>query len=305
MKLNEVLTYTELCDELGDIALRGGTQRKKQFNRWLKSYEIEKVGRGQFVILRQLSEEEVQIAKDKDNYSQYLQHLLLKLFASQEEISHPYTYRELREQLAMVNRSYFPVKYGKENLSVDVVAKAVVNLGSRDLELSNSILLDEENWFIIADNHDKDALKYAMEKLQGKGLITVYPTYYFYKMEKIDEKTYIPIKSLATKEEKSELDQIKLDIVKEKGKEHFGEIYRSPKLLAEYQARVNLFLAKLGFDSYAKAFIVDRPANLKGVADYFAPKFNSMQVIRYLTTKRFEKIPRELHEQLTEKLIKY
>ena len=132
----------------------------------------------------------------------------------------------------------------------------------------------------------------------------MFPTYFFYRENKINEETSVRIKRLATKEERAELEQIKLDMIKKYQKKSFNEIYKNPKLLNEYRDKVNHFLFKSGFESYAKAFIIDRPSNLQGVVDYFAPKFNSMQVIRYLTTKRFKEIPRTLHEQLTEQLIK-
>ena len=302
MKTNEELSYSQICIELGDKELKGGRQREKQFNRWNKVYKINKPKRGKYIIVRKLSNQEIQNIQDKDNYSQYLQNLLLNLFANQKEISQTYTYRDLREHLSMVNSHYFPVKYGKENLTT--IANASINIKTGRFEIDESIVANEEEWFTIADNHDKDVLKYAINKLNEQNLVTVYPTYIFYKNEKTNENIRVLSQRIATKEEKAELDQIKLDITKSENKKSFNEIYRDKNLLTKYNKMVGAFLKGIGYDSYAKAYTVDRPANLKSVVDYFAPKFNSMQVIRYLNSKRFKMIPPLIHEHLTDELIK-
>ena len=38
---------------------------------------------------------------------------------------------------------------------------------------------------------------------------------------------------------------------------------------------------------------------------FLAPEFNEMQVNRYLKSKRFNSIPKDMNEQLVEELIKY
>ena len=67
MKLNQELSYKELCKELGEKEIQGGKSRKNQISKLQKKYEIEKVGRGKYIIKHQLTSQEIQDAEDERN----------------------------------------------------------------------------------------------------------------------------------------------------------------------------------------------------------------------------------------------
>ena len=305
MKLNQEISYKELCKELGEKEIQGGKNRSNQISRLQKKYEIDKIGRGKYIIKRQLTAQEIQDAEDEKNYSKYLQNMLLKYFAN-NEVSHTYSYRELREHLAMVNQHYFPVKYGQEQVELSMPMAVNINDGFCDSELDYGVLDEERKWFNIAEAHDKDALRYAIGQLEKAGLISsCTKTYIFFKHSKIDKDTSIIEKKIATPEQVAKLDQIKLDFVKEKGLPSTRSLYSlGADDMREYNSRVIHYLRGLGFERYTRAFTIVRPTELKKVVSYFAPKFNKMQVQRYLVSKRFKAIEPYIHEQLTEQLIK-
>ena len=60
MRLNEELTYKEACEEFKDREIKSGRSRELQLNRWNKLAEVEKVGRGKYIIHRQITQDEIQ-----------------------------------------------------------------------------------------------------------------------------------------------------------------------------------------------------------------------------------------------------
>ena len=83
------------------------------------------------------------------------------------------------------------------------------------------------------------------------------------------------------------------------------EKYKNGEFITrQYYAAVNLKVRELGYDTYARAFVVSRPKDLKKSVNFFAPKFNKAQVDRLLKSKRFKMIPQTIHEQMTDKTIK-
>ena len=84
------------------------------------------------------------------------------------------------------------------------------------------------------------------------------------------------------------------------------ELYQlSPQKIKQYYAIILAKVKNLGYDNYAKAFIISRPSGLKKMVGFFAPKFNKAQVDRLLKSRRFKMIPPVVHEQMVEKAIKY
>lgn len=326
MKLNQELSYKEICKEFNDEIFANSRKRQCQLNRWNKIAKVEKVGRGKYIIKRLLSQQEIQDNEDKNNYSRFLQSMLLKLFSKQETNLKTYTYRELREYLNMVNRHYFPVKYGKED--IELKASCTVNIQDiiEDENADNfSLVLQERNWFHIADTHDKDALKYAIKALKDRGLIVDYRfTYVFYKKQdgvNGDEIFSKPV--TATDEQFAEVHQRNMEFLKKHlTKKQIEEINRATpedKIFGHYQQAVfrqgeearkeygdipRQYATEIGYTGYAKAITILKPTRLENLIESFGPKFNAVQVQRYLGSKRFKEIPYSLHEQLTDKLIK-
>lgn len=295
MKLNEELNYKDVCRELNDKEINSGKGRNLQLARWQEKYNIEKVGRGKYIIYNALSQDEQQDKKDKKNYAAFLQATLLKYLSQSKNITTVYTYKELREHLAMVNSNYFPVKYYNESIELDVPKDYPEDIADTMKRI----------WFDNADGHDEDAIKYALRKIADARLITMKESHVFYKEVKITDGFISYPPHLATDEEESKFLQIGADYLEAAGCRNIRDLFAKGKEVRNgyYKALLD-YLATIGYDRYAKAFVITRAAELERVADYFAPEFNQAQVIRYLGSKRFKTIPPFIHEQMTDKLIK-
>lgn len=317
IKFNEEIKYKELCQMLGEVEVVGGTNREKQLKRLNKKYVIEKAGRGKYIIERKRTKEEIKLNSDTQNYSRYLQAILLNMIANNPEIEMIFTYRQIRENLMMVNSKYFPVKYHKEKIEYKVPS-----VYENDPD-SKPIYFLEQDWIEVADQHDKAAIKYALKRLKEKGLLTnLTETYLFYKFEKDAEGNTIfhePIE--ATKEQLSEIHQLQLEYIKENISEYEIEnckkdeenyysrliktlYHHGENVVKGYYEIIENYIKNKGYDRYARAFKILKPIRLEKVVGYFAPKFNEKQVERYLTNRRFDAMPIFFHNQIVDKLIK-
>lgn len=334
IEFNKEISYKDLCEMLNEKEVTGGTNRDRQLCRMNKEYEVEKVRRGKYIIKRQRSETEIKLNSDKQNYSRYLQAILLNMIAENPSVEMIFTYRQIREKLMMVNSKYFPVKYHKEKIDYDIPTSYINSDGEK------AIYCLEQDWIEISDQHDKAAIRYALKALKEKNLLTsLNETYLFYKFEKDAAGNiifHLPVE--ATKEQLSKIHQRQLDYMKEnipnytmeKVKEkvtakelvmgnlsngdfvsvgYEGYLIQAMysnnrELVYRYYNIVDDYVKELGYDRYAKAFKIVRPANLESVVGYFAPTFNKKQVERYLTNKRFNSMPIFFHHQIVEKLIK-
>lgn len=295
MKFNQELSYKEICKELGQDEAKSGRAREQQLNKWNQLYDIEKVGRGKYIIHRARTQKEIKEIKDSKNYSNYIQAVLLD-FIAKGEMKATYTYRQLREHLYMVNSNYFPVKYQHQNFDI----QAPYNY---DENLLDSF---KASWIDIADSHDEYVIKAALRKLNDKHLITLKETYVFYQyIRGANGQLIMNPPVVATDEQLARFQQIQLDFLKSHGCKTLADLYPSgKKVVQEYYKTLNAYVEGLGFNRYARAFTIIRASELARVADYFAPKFNEAQVDRYLGSRRFKTIPPFIHEQLVEGLIR-
>lgn len=62
MRLNEPLSYKEVCAEMNDVLKTGGKNRKLQLEKWQQNYDIEKVGM-KYIIKRKYKTEEITQSK--------------------------------------------------------------------------------------------------------------------------------------------------------------------------------------------------------------------------------------------------
>ena len=297
MELNKELTYKELCKELNDEEVNSGKGRKLQMERWQTQYDIEKVGRGKYIVHKKLTVEESQAIKDRKNYSNFLQATLLQFLSESESSTTVYTYRDIREHLLMVNKNYFPVKYYQKELNLKVPHQYTE-------ELTEAL---KKIWFDNADSHDEYAIKAALRKLSDKHLISIKETHVFYKHVILPNGNTVSSRpQVATDEQEAKFLQIGLDYLEKIGCKNVGELYSKNKFLQQgyYRALVN-YIKTLGFDRYARAFVVTRASELNRLVKSFAPEFNEIQVNRYLKSKRFNSIPKAINEQMIEELIKY
>lgn len=295
LELNKELSYKDICRQMNEKESASGNVRKYQLERWREEYEIEKIGRGKYIALRRYSSEESDMIKAEKNYANFVQAALLNYIADMP-ITEVYTYTSLREGLSMVNKNYSKYKHCIEQLKLNIPKSFPVD----------SLVELENNWFNIADQHDKYMLNSALKKLRERGLIDYTEHYVFYTLTKMDDGNMIysnPTK--ATDEEKAQLEQVKIDFMRNHNMQSAQDIYRNGEFITrQYYAAVNLKVRELGYDTYARAFIISRPKDLKKSANFFAPKFNKAQVDRLLKSKRFKMIPQTIHEQMTDKTIK-
>lgn len=296
IEFNKEINYKELCKEFGFEPINGSSKKRDlQIQEINKTYDIEKIGRGKYIIHRARTQEEIKEIKDSKNYSNYIQAVLLD-FIAKGEVKATYTYRQLREHLYMVNSNYFPIKYHRQDINIQTPY-------GYDENLLDSF---KASWIDIADSHDEYVIKAALRKLNDKHLIILKETYVFYKYERATNGQLImnpPV--VATDGQLAEFQQIQLDFLKGHGCKTLADLYPSGKrVVQEYYQTLNAYVEGLGFNRYARAFTIIRASELARVADYFAPKFNEAQVDRYLTSRRFKTIPPFIHEQLVEGLIR-
>lgn len=289
------LSYKEMCEAMGDEESKSGNVRKYQLEHWRESYDVEKVGRGKYIIHRALSSDERQMVKDRKNYTNFLQATLLDFVASSQDVTSVYTYKAIREHLYMVNNNYYPVKYTKEQLDLKLPSQYPDYMAEEMKQI----------WFNTADAHDEAAIKYALRKLADKRLISLKESHVFYKQVQIDSSSAVlTMPVLATDEQESKFLQVGIDYLNGVGCKTIKDLYgRSKQVQQGYFAALDAFVRSMGYTSYAKAFVVTRAYELKRVAKFFAPEFNQAQVDRYLHSKRFNVIPKVIHKQLVDRLI--
>ena len=297
MEFEKELSYKQICKEFDESESSSGRVRQLQLNRWQEQYDIEKVGRGKYIIHGQLTKEESQAIQDRKNYANFLQATLLQFLAESETSTTVYTYRDIREHLMMVNPNYFPVKYYQKELNIKVSHKYTA-------ELTEAL---KRIWFDNADSHDEYAIKAALRKLSDRRLISIKETHVFYKHIKLPNGNTVSSKpELATDEQEAQFLQVGIEYLNKVGCKNVGELYNKSKIIQQgyYRALVN-YIKTLGYDRYARAFVITRASELNRMVKFLAPEFNEMQVNRYLKSKRFNSIPKDMNEQLVGELIKY
>ena len=162
-------------------------------------------------------------------------------------------------------------------------------------------------WFDNADSHDEYAIKAALRKLSDRRLISIKETHVFYKHTKLPNGNTVSSKpELATDEQEAQFLQVGIEYLNKVGCKNVGELYGKSKIIQQgyYRALIN-YIKTLGYDRYARAFVITRASELNRMVKFLAPEFNEMQVNRYLKSKRFNAIPKDMNEQLVEELIKY
>lgn len=285
MKFNEPMTYKQLCTELNLPQLRGGKQ-STQLNHIRQQYDLEKLSPNKYIIHKEYSPEEIEYLSDLKNYSKYLTNLLLDELLKVNSPQVCYTYRELRELLGMVNNNYFPVKYKKKHLNLPKTY--------------------QNEWLGISDVADEQALNYIFKKLYDQGIINYHTTYKFYKYDydENDNLIYSP-PHLATAQEEAEMLEAQKEGLILAGLNEKKDLFTASDEKKEiYYNHVNQFIISKGYDKYSRAICITIINNLWKYADASRPRFNEIQVDRYLHSKRFRAIPEGIHQRFVEGLIK-
>lgn len=331
--LKKELSYKEVCAIFQTKESPNGKDRKDQLAKWQRYADIIKIKnkRGKYYIERFYNDEEVQAKHDLLNYLKYLEGNLLNFFVMDAEDGNyykegsgllAYTYKDLRERINMVNNHYFPVKYNQEDLLEENKIK---------LKFGYSVeKYDEEKkmWFEIVESIDKNAIRKVLKNLQERETIKLIESYKLFYIES-GKKSYKDNSlkreaRICTAKELSDIQGIMLKVVaeyveligpkykhyslltikKNKGELSGNDLYLLPmNARNEFDSRVKAYIKKLGYNAYGRCFIIN-PSNIKGCIEYYAPKFNRIQVERFLKLNRFEVITSFIHKQLVEQLIK-
>lgn len=296
MKLNQPISYQELCQELNLEPKKSGRNRDLQIEKLKEQYDIEKLldQRGKYIIKRELTEDEKQYIQDSKNYSTYITNLLLNLFAQDHNSTCTFTIRELRERTGMVNGEYFPVKYHKHEIKITYPSTYSGNINST-----------KQEWIGISDKMDEAILNYSLSKLKKKGLIEYYTTYKFYNIvAKDNDKVVFNPPHILTDDELSDFLQVQAEALEELGLKSKQELhFCSEGQRAMYYGKMNQYIMSKGYTNYARAITIIKPKDLDRLVGYFVERFNTLQVQKYLKSKRFKTIPPFLHEQMTKGLI--
>ena len=292
---NKLLSYKELCSLLS-LEYKTHKARELQIEKLKEQYYIEKVPnqRNKYIIYRELTSEEKQYIQDTKNYTTYITNVLLNLFSQSVTSTCTYTIREIRENIGMVNKQYFPVKYHKAEINIDVPSN-----------YSGNLYTTKQEWFDISDSIDEAIIKYSLERLKQKGLIEYYNTYKFYKITSINnEQTIYNYPHVLNEDELSDFLQVQVEAMKQIGINKKQDLYYVSKAkLNEYYTIINNYVFSLGYTNYSKAVTVIKPKELYKFVDSFTENFNKLQVEKYLKSKRFKTIPPFIHETLINQLI--
>lgn len=324
--LQRPISYKDACNLFNTQPSPNGRDRKDQLVKWKRYADIKKMEnkRGKYFIERFYTEEEVQAKKDLLNYLKYLEGTMLGFFSIDKEDGNnlafngdylSYTYKELRERINMVNNRYFPVKYKNDDLSDEIKLKSTYSLEDFDRE--------KTKWFEIVESIDKNSIRQVLKSLAERDLIQVIESYKFYHITKGEDRTYRAPR-IATFDELGAIQGMMLQAVVDgvdnldhanknykalKQKKADGELegkdlYRLPMgSRLQFDDMVHQYIAKLGYNAYGRCFLI-QIGDIGDNLEYFSPKFNAIQVERFLKSKRFDVISGFIHKQLVDLLIK-
>ena len=149
MKKNKktLYNYKDLCSFFGE-EVKKSNSRTKQFERWRKEYNIEKVeGKNLYTIKELLPSQQLKFLKSPkqvpNNYK-LLEPMFMYLLANSEDGKIETTYSDLQEKLGLVNENFKKVKYSKEekkslasSLGVTVEELSLFNRETYEINYTN------------------------------------------------------------------------------------------------------------------------------------------------------------------------
>lgn len=187
----ETVTYKQLCDKFNEKPKNSGA-RSRQFERWKKTYYINKVdGKNQYYF-RPLNEGELNEKQLYFNYRQILEPMIYKLLSEEKnsETTHSLIISplDLMIKLGLVNNYYKEVRFN-ENKRQNIF---------QDTEI---LSMDINKYQREVDKLNKRTIKDVLNSMKSKDLIWYYDKF----VKKILTSDNIIVESLMTNEETSEL----------------------------------------------------------------------------------------------------
>lgn len=177
LRLNELLNYKEVCEEMNDTLAFGGRSRKQQLVKWQREYEIEKIGT-KYIIKRELKEYEKTIAESHGKFTTYIENLLVWIHKTKYKGNSDIRmgYRELFEYLNIVNSTYYPTKYSHKKQYEYLTEENKFN----KLDINDTT---KELFIFFDTSHNllKRMIKDSLESMQKNNLIVYSKAYRLYK----------------------------------------------------------------------------------------------------------------------------
>lgn len=262
------MNYKQLCEYLGEPPIEGGGRnRQLHIERLGQFYEIQKVGRGDYNIVRKYSPEEVKTLEAISKYSDYISDSLVYYLSNVDGYSETITYYDMYEITKMVNSNYHK---GKSNLNFGRFWIETQKFNSPkdevlDIESDDVITSNLFSFFRISKNMLKKNIKNAVESMRKKKLIEYYETYVLYRQVQKDGVTYMESHTCNEKEASAMLDIFALgrELVGAKDVQQLYYILLDKsKATTYYDFVAEQIQQQFGYDMYTEAihFILSKEA---------------------------------------------
>lgn len=250
MRINELLSYKEICEEMNDTIKSGGKNRKEQLLKWQKLYDIEKI-KTKYIIKRSLTIEEREILESDGKFATYIQNLLVWLLKQQNNYELRIGYKELFEYMKMVNERYYVIKYKEEKVEYTQNIAQDINVNIESIE--NNL----DTFYRISNKFLKDMMRRALNSMQKRGLIIYCKSYRMFKKIYIKEiNSYVVDKHDCSIDEVSEIMQFYVETMKKFNIKEYNHINVLPDILKRefYHQIDEKIFDKFGYDYHREVF---------------------------------------------------
>lgn len=303
LEFNKVYKYKELCEACN---VKPTTNREKVIKAISQKYDIEKVGRGEYIVHRQLSEEDKIIKGWSTKFTSYIEYMLIDMLQQTDEhqLEIHLSYREIMEKFKMVNEHYFPVKYKKEQF--EIIVNNIMDDGL--------IIANERLWFSISSSMLIHIIDRAIKSIEGRKLIIANKGYRYGKRIDIDGTTVNTVHN-CTPDECSKILGIEEKVLRRNGLKKQQDLFKLDKFHADKirMMQHNAVKYEMQCDWYTKTYVI-----LKGSTFHQYPLramrqeigndagrlFNQNIVDNMLNSKTMSNVAQSINEQLTYGLIK-
>ena len=302
LEFNTEYTYDEMCELMNEPPQHGGKQRNNQLAKWRQFYDIDKVGKN-YVLLRKYTKDELKLTENHGKFTTYISNLMVQYLATQEQSEVCMTYREILEMLWMVNKDYFPTKYGQKNVELTYNLNPID--GNQQV-LANNVSM----FFSISGRILKQIVNDSLASMEKRSLLIANKSFRLFRREQnADTKEIITVSHECTPQEVSEILDFQSQAMKIVGIKSLSQLmYLSQQKRQTYFNYVNdRVYERFGYDRYAKSWrlILGQKALQ---AEYYEvlskDKLNANVQDKLLTSKEMKLLSTTINEQMVENYIK-
>ena len=302
IKFDKPYTYDEMCELMGEPPQHGGKQRNVQLANWRQYYEIDKVGRN-YVLLKEYTKDELKLKENHGKFTTYISNLMVQYLATQEQPEVCMTYREILEMLWMVNKDYFPVKYGQKNADITYKLKPID--GDQKMMANNMSM-----FFNISGRILKQIVNDALISMEKRSLLIANKSFRLFRREQNGEtKEMMTISHECTPQEASEILDFQSQAMKLVGIKSINQlVYLNQQKRQIYMDYVHERIhERFGYDMYAKSWrlILGQKALQQEYQSVLSKeKLNTNVQNKLLTSKEMKLLSTTINEQMIENYIK-